>query len=392
MGGRWAQNVGGQRSPNEEQEQTRILLLIMGIAFTLFFFLPWAIVEGSAESVAMSWDIIDQGGSAWISATIIYSLLVGIFFVVMALIQLQHKATKAAASAVGLLGLLLLIAATVGSAQEFSRGNPLAQGGALAILKFLGIVLLATACHYKSYAPRSVAASVLIGISGLLVILAFLIPVKFGGGGSAKMSLVLSIKAIFNPSALGVAKSLRPLTVVSGLYDLALFITAIVSLIGAADMNDKATRPGLFMHILHRFFLLYMPVFFLLLFITILVANKGAFVPLILVWFGISLFFYLWLTVEGGRMALAALEGDVAPTPQPRPEPVPPRPVAPQPPQPRPRPPQPPKPRPRPGPRVQDLPSDVQARLAKLDEMLNKGLLTKEEHAEQKAHILAAFK
>ena len=392
LGGRWVQSTGRQTYRDDPDEKGRLQLLVMGIAFTLFFFLPWVIVEGGGDAVLMSWNVIDQGASAWASASIIYSLLVGIFFVVMALVKLQHKATRAVAGAVGLVGLLLLIAATFATDQQFARGAPLAQTGALAVLKFLGIVLLATACHYKSYTPRSVAASVLIGISGLLVILTFLIPVKLGGSGSSTMSLVVSIKAIFTPSSLGASKGLRPVVVFLGLYDMALFVTALLSLVGAADMSEKQTRPGLFLHLLHRFFVFYMPVLFLLLFVSTVVGSDGKVVPLLLVWWGVSFLFYMLLTVEGGRMALAALEGETvpAPRPQPRPQPAPQPQPAPRP-APRPAPPA-PAPMPPPGPRIEDLPSDVQSRLAKLDELLIKGLLTKEDHAKQKRHILSAFR
>ncbi len=365
-------------------------LLVIGLAFTLFFFLPWLVLDGAGDNnVQMSWNIIDAGTSGWMSGYIIYSLLLGIVFIVMYLTKVGSVVGRQIAAAMALLGIILMAASVFGSDGLGKVTQALPMAGALAILNFLGITLLACGCHYKSFENRSVAASVLIGISGLLVILAYLIPVKVGLGGKSQMLLVSTIKMVFNPKGTGVPEDLRVIMVLLGLYNLALFLAALVSLIGAADMRRDSQSPSPFMTILYRYFQFYLPILLFFIFLLAAIGSDGRLIPLAVLWLGIGLLFLLELTIEGSRLVLAALEG-TTPSPAPLPEPVP-KPVPipyPEPrPQPRPQPPAPPKP----SVDFTQLPSDVQARLAKLEELKSKGIVSPAEYEDQKRHILSSF-
>jgi hypothetical protein len=390
LGGRWSQHGGPVRSAGlPEGLGFHLKLLVMGIAFTLFFFLPWAIQGSGSGEVGMSWDVIDGGKSGWMSTYVIYSLLLGIAFIVLFLTKVEERIGVQVVAVMALIGVALLFASVFGGTAVLRGSRTLPASGALAILGFMGVVLLACGCRHKSVNGSSVAASVLIGFATLLVLVSNLIPVKVGG--STQMPLVFVVKMVFNPKGLGVPSDLRALSVLMGLYSLSLFVLSLVSLVGAADTRPHSKSPSMLMTALYRYFQFYIPVLLLAFFVAMAVGSDGKFILLALLWFSIGLLFQLELLIEGARSLLGTLEGQ-APAPRPAPAPQPVRPDPPRPVQPRP---QPPRPsvvsKPAPQFDMSRLPSDVQARLAKVEEMKNKGMITASEYDDQRKRILAMF-
>jgi len=361
----------------------------MGIAFTLFFFLPWAIQGSGSGEVGMSWDIIDSGNSGWMSTYVIYSLLLGIAFIVLFLTKVEERIGTQVVAVMALIGVALLFASVFAGNAVLRGSQTLPASGALAILGFMGVVLLGCGCRYKSFNGSSVAASVLIGFATLLVLVSNLIPVKTGG--STQMPLVFVVKMVFNPKGLGVPSDLRALSVLMGLYSLSLFIASLVSLVGAADTRPQSKTPSLLMTVLFRYFQFYIPVLLVAFFVAMAVGSDGKLILLALLWLGIGLLFLLELLIEGARSLLGMLEGrSPAPRPAPAPQPVRPEPPRPVRPQPQPRPSVAPQPAP-PQFDMSQLPSDVQARLAKVEEMKNKGMISASEYDDQRKRILATF-
>ncbi len=390
LGGRWAQSAGSVSGTNQAQGLGfHLKLLVMGIAFTLFFFLPWAIQGSGSGEVGMSWDIIDSGNSGWMSTYVIYSLLLGIAFIVLFLTKVEERIGTQVVAVMALIGVALLFASVFAGNAVLRGSQTLPASGALAILGFMGVVLLGCGCRYKSFNGSSVAASVLIGFATLLVLVSNLIPVKTGG--STQMPLVFVVKMVFNPKGLGVPSDLRALSVLMGLYSLSLFIASLVSLVGAADTRPQSKTPSLLMTVLFRYFQFYIPVLLVAFFVAMAVGSDGKLILLALLWLGIGLLFLLELLIEGARSLLGMLEGrSPAPRPAPAPQPVRPEPPRPVRPQPQPRPSVAPQPAP-PQFDMSQLPSDVQARLAKVEEMKNKGMISASEYDDQRKRILATF-